>query len=323
MKALLVLAAFAVGTALNAGAALAQSYPSKPIRIIVPVPPGGATDTMTRHLADQLSPRLGQPLIVENRPGAGGTVGAGFVAKQDPDGYTMLMGFTGTIAIAGSLYKSLPFDPLKDLEPVSMIVLNPLVLVTREGLPAKDVKGYVALAKQKANGMTYGSPGKGSSIHLTGEIFARATGTQLLHVPYKGSGPAMQDLYGGRLDSIFGDLMQLMPVIQSGKVNAIAVTSRKRNPLLPKLPTIAESGYPDFEVISWHGLFVPAGTPAEIVAKLYREVSATLKGPAMTKFLTERGGEIVDLPPAEAKQFVQKEAARWAGRVKEVGFTHD
>jgi tripartite-type tricarboxylate transporter receptor subunit TctC len=192
----------------------------------VPVPPGGATDTMTRFLVERLSPRLGQSVVVENRPGAGGTIGAGAVAKAAPDGYSLLMGFTGAIAISGSLYKSLPFDPLKDLQPVSLIVLNPLVLVTRQDFPAKDLAGYVAQAKTKPNGVSYGSPGKGSSIHLTGEMFARATGTELLHVPYKGSGPAMQDLYGGRLDSIFADLMQLMPVIRSGeaKLKALAVT---------------------------------------------------------------------------------------------------
>ena len=318
MKALLALA-LTLGFIVSP-AALAQSFPAKPIHIIVPVPPGGATDALTRVLGEQLSSRLGQPVIVENRPGAGGTLGAGYVAKQQPDGYTILMGFTGTIAISGSLYRNLPFDPLKDLEPVSMIVLNPLVLVAREGLPIKDVKGYVELAKQKANGVTYGSPGKGSSIHLTGEMFARATGTKLLHVPYKGSGPAMQDLYGGRLDSIFGDLMQLMPIIQSGgKLKALALTSRERNPLLPNLPTIAESGYPDFEVISWHGLFVPAGTPAQVVARLHREVSTVVKEPTMTKFLTERGGTIVNQAPAEAKAFVQAEAQKWARVVKETG----
>lgn len=323
MKTFVAVAALSVGLLVNPSAALAQSYPDRPIKVIVPVPPGGATDLLTRQLGDQLSPRLGQPIVVENRPGAGGTIGAGYVAKQDPDGYTLLMGFTGTIAISGSLYKSLPFDPLKDLEPVSLIVLNPLVLVTREDLPATNVQEYVALARQKANGVTYGSPGKGSSIHLTGEMFARATGTQLLHVPYKGSGPAMRDLYGGRLDSIFADLMALMPTIQSGsgKLRALAVTSRERNRLLPKLPTIAESGYPDFEVISWHGLFVPAGTPADVVQRLHRDISATLKGPVMTKFLTERGGTIADLAPAEAKAFVQAEAQKWARIVKETGVT--
>jgi tripartite-type tricarboxylate transporter receptor subunit TctC len=318
MKALLALAALVAGL-FGSPLALAQPFPSKPIRIIVPVPPGGATDALTRVLGEQLSTRLGQPVIVDNRPGAGGTLGTGFVAKQEPDGYTVLMGFTGAIAISGSLYANLPYDAQRDLEPVSLIVVNPLVLVTRDGLPAKSLKDYVALAKQKANGVTYGSPGKGSSLHLTGEMFARASGTQLLHVPYKGSGPAMQDLLGGRLDSMFGDLMQLMPMIQSGKLAALAVTSKERNALLPSLPTVAESGYAGFEALSWHGLFVPAGTPAEVVARLHREVSAAVNGAEMTKFLTSRGGSISNLPPAETKAFVKAEFDKWSRIVKDTG----
>lgn len=317
MKAI-VAAALALGLSIGPGSVLAQSFPSKPIRIVVPVPPGGATDALTRVLAEQLSPRFAQPVVVENRAGAGGTLGAGAVAKAEPDGHTVLMGFTGAIAISGSLYSNLPFDPLKDLEPVSMIVVNPLVLVTRDGFPAKDVKGYVARAKEKANGVTYGSPGKGSSIHLTGEMFGRATGTQLLHVPYKGSGPAMQDLMGGRLDSMFADLMQLMPQIQAGKIAALAVTSKERNPLLPNLPAVAEA-YPGFEALSWHGIFVPAGTPAETMQRWHREIDAAVKGPELSKFLTSRGGTIVNLPPAQAKAFVRAEADKWSRTVKETG----
>jgi tripartite-type tricarboxylate transporter receptor subunit TctC len=317
------IAAIATALLLVPGFAVAQAWPSKPVRIVVPVPPGGATDALTRVLGEQLSPRLGQPVVVENRPGAGGTLAAGHVAKSDPDGYTLLMGFTGVIAASGALYKDLPFDPSKDLEPVSMIVVNPLVLVTRESFPAKDVRGYVALAKQKANAVTYGSPGRGSSIHLTGEMFARASGTELLHVPYKGSGPAMQDLMGGRLDSLFGDLMQLMPQIQSGKLPAIAVTSKERNPLLPNLPTVAEAGYPGFEALSWHGLFLPKGAPAEVAARWHRDVDAAVRGPELTKFLTSRGGTIVNLPPAEAKAFVQAETAKWSRIVKDTGVRAD
>ncbi|MCC6211522.1 MAG: tripartite tricarboxylate transporter substrate binding protein, partial [Burkholderiales bacterium] len=228
MKVRLVLAALAAS--LLAHQAVAQTYPSKPVRLVLPYPPGGATDALTRQVGELLAPRLGQPVVVENRPGAGGTIGSGYVAKQDADGYSLLMATTGPIAIAGSLYKSLPFDPLKDLQAVSLIVVNPLVLVTRPDFPAKDLKGYLALAGQKPNGVSYGSPGKGTSIHLVGEILGRSTGTQLLHVPYKGSGPVLQDLLGGRLDSMFADLMQMMPMIQAGKVPALAVTSKKRNP---------------------------------------------------------------------------------------------
>lgn len=323
MKTFLAVAVLAAGLLIHPVTSLAQAYPSKPVHLVLPYPPGGATDALTRQLGEALAQRLGQPVIVENRAGAGGTIGASYVAKQEPDGYTLLMATTGPIAISGSIYKNLAFDPLKDLDAVSLIVVNPLVLITRQDFPAKDFPGYVALARRQPNSVSYGSPGKGTSIHLSGEILGRTAAAQLLHVPYKGSGPVLQDIYGGRLDSMFADLMQVMPIIQSGKVPALAVTSKQRNPLLPDVPTIAESGYPDFEVLSWHAVFVPAGAPEAIVAKLYREISAALRTPQLAKFLTSHGGIVEDLPPADAGKYVRADARKWAQIVKEVGFTLD
>jgi tripartite-type tricarboxylate transporter receptor subunit TctC len=231
-----------IGLALAiAGPAQAQSWPSQNIRLVVPFPPGGSTDVLARRLAEGLRERLGQTVIVENRGGAGGTIGSEFVAKSAPDGYTLLMGVTGSHGVAPSLYPNLGYQPLRDFAPISLLVSAPLVLVVNPEVPAKTVKDFIALAKKEPDTLTYGTPGNGTSMHLTGVTFDLQAGTKLIHVPYKGSAGALTDLLSGQIKSMFGDLLVVLPQIRAGKINALAVTSKDRNPLLPDVPTMAES----------------------------------------------------------------------------------
>jgi tripartite-type tricarboxylate transporter receptor subunit TctC len=316
-----VLAALALAAC--APFAAAQSWPTKPVTIVVPVPPGGATDALTRKLADKLSKSLGQAVVVENRAGAGGTVGAGYVAKAAPDGHTLLMGVTGSNAISGSVYRKLPFDPAKDFAPVALIVRAPLVLVKRPGLPAASLADYVAAARAKPDSVTYSSPGKGTSLHLAGGMLGMAANVQLLHVPYQGSGPALQAVMAEQVDSIFADLMQVLPMVKAGKLQALAVTSKQRHALLPQVPTFAESGYADYEAISWHALFAPAGTPPAIVNRLHAEIVQALKQPDIQEHFASLGLEIDARTPAETQQFVQAETRKWAQVVKATGAAQD
>ena len=296
-------------------AVMAQSYPSKPIRIVVPFPPGGSTDLLARRLGEKLSVSMGQPVIVENKPGAGGTTGADFVAKSAPDGYTLLMGVTGSNAIAASLYPKLPYDTLKDFAPVSMVVSAPLVLAVNSSTPIKTVKDYIAAARAKP--MTYGTPGNGTSMHLTGEMFDQATGVRLTHVPYKGTAPALNDMLGGSLQSMFGDFLVLLPQIKAGKVTPIAVTTLRRHPLLPDVPTIAESGVPGlekFEAISWQGLFAPAATPREVVARINAEVVKALDSADIKEFFGSQGFIVAGSTPEQFRSMIEAEVPKW-GRV--------
>jgi tripartite-type tricarboxylate transporter receptor subunit TctC len=228
-----------LAAALLPGVARAQAFPSRPVRIVVPFPPGGSTDLLARRLGEKLAVALGQPVVVENRPGAGGTTGADAVAKAPADGHTLLMGVTGSNAIAASLYPRMPYDTLRDFTPVSLVVSAPLVLAVGSGSPIRTVRDYVAAAKAARPPMTYGTPGNGTSMHLTGEMFELATGAGLTHVPYKGSAPAMNDLLGGTLQSMFGDFLVLLPQVKAGKLTPLAVTSLKRHPLMPDVPTMA------------------------------------------------------------------------------------
>jgi tripartite-type tricarboxylate transporter receptor subunit TctC len=290
-------------------------FPNKPIRIVVPFPPGGSTDLLARRLGEKLSAAMGQPVVVENRPGAGGTTGADFVAKSAPDGYTLLMGVTGSNAIAASLYPKLPYDTLKDFAPVSMVVSAPLVLAVNASSPTRTVKDYLAAAKGKP--MTYGTPGNGTSMHLTGEMFDLATGAKLTHVPYKGSAPALNDMLGGSLQSMFGDFLVLLPQIKAGKVTPIAVTSTRRHPMLPDVPTIAESGVPGlekFEATSWQGLFAPAATPRDVLAKLNTEVVKALESPDMKEFFGSQGFIVGGSTPEQFRALIEAEVPKW-GRV--------
>ena len=313
-------AALAAGGALMQPAmAQAEAFPSKTITLVIPVPPGGATDALTRKVAEKLQEVLGQTVLVESRAGAGGTIAAGYVANATPDGHTLLMGFTGSNAVSASLYKNLPFDHKTAFAPISLIVKAPLVLLPREGLATPTFEAYMKLAKNTPEGVSYASAGNGSSMHLAGAMLAKQSGANLLHIPYKGSGPALHNLMGKQVDSMFADLMQVLPTIRAGKLKALAVTSPERHPLLPDVPTIAESGFPGYEAISWHALFAPAGTPPAVVDKLYAAVAKALKSPEMKQHFESLGLLIEAQPPAETKHFVESEIKKWAAIVEQTG----
>ena len=308
--------AFAIGFA-----AQGQPYPNKLVRIVVPFPPGGSTDLLARRLGERLQAAMGQPFIVENKPGAGGAVGSEFVAKAPPDGYTVLMGVTGSHGISVSLNPKLPYHPLKDFAPISMVVSAPLVIVVGPGFPAGTLAEYVAHAKSKPEQVTHSSPGNGTSMHLTGEMFNLAAGTKLVHVPYKGSAGAVNDLVGGQVQSMFGDFLVVLPQVKGGKIKALAVTSAKRHPLLPEVPTVAESGYPGFEALSWQGLFAPAGTPADIVAKLNAETVKVLASEDFRDSFAKQGFLVAGSTPAEFRAFIEAEIPKWARIIKAGGVT--
>ena len=306
-----------IGLALAiAGPAQAQTWPSQNIRLVVPFPPGGSTDVLARRLAEGLRERLGQTVIVENRGGAGGTIGSEFVAKSAPDGYTLLMGVTGSHGVAPSLYPNLGYQPQRDFAPISLLVSAPLVLVVNPEVPAKTLKDFIALAKAQPDTLTYGTPGNGTSMHLTGVTFDLKAGTKLIHVPYKGSAGALTDLLSGQIKTMFGDLLVVLPQIRAGKINALAVTSKDRNPLLPDVPTMAEAGLPGFEVLSWQGLFAPAGTPPAVVERLSKEVRAVMESKDVKEFFAAQGFLVGATTPAEFTAFVGSEVKRWGEIVK-------
>jgi tripartite-type tricarboxylate transporter receptor subunit TctC len=315
MKSLLKLLLSGV---LAAGACVvsAQPYPNKVVRLVVPFPPGGSTDLLARKLCEKLQASMGQPCIVENKPGAGGAVGSEFVAKAAPDGYTLLMGVTGSHGISVSLNPKLPYHPLKDFAPVSMVVTTSLVLVVGPQFPANTLAEYVAYARGRPEQVTHSSPGNGTSMHLTGEMFNLAAGTKLVHVPYKGSAGAVNDLMGGQVQSMFGDFLVVYPQVKAGKIKALAVTSARRHPMLPDVPTIAESGYPGFEALSWQGLFAPAGTPADIVAKLNAETLKALSAEDFRDAFAKQGFTVAGSSPAEFRAFIEAEIPKWARIIK-------
>lgn len=305
----------ALGAAI-ASPALGQAWPARPVRIVVPFPPGGSTDLLARRLAERLSAALGQTVLVENRPGAGGTTGADLVAKSPPDGHTLLMGVTGSNAIAASLFPNLPYDPVRGFAPVSRLVSAPLLLAVGPAMPARDVAGYVAAARAAPGGITYATPGNGTSMHLTGVMFGLAAGVQLQHVPYRGSAQALTDLVAGQVGSAFADLLVALPQVRSGAVRALAVTSAARHPLLPEVPTMQEAGLAGFEALSWQGLFAPAGTPAPVLERLHAEVARAMADPAIRDAFAAQGFAVESTPPAAFAAFVAAEVAKWAEVVR-------
>ena len=313
------LALIAAASLSHVACAADATYPTKPIHIVVPFPPGGSTDLMARRIAEKLQTAWGQPVIVDNRAGAGGTVGADYVAKSAPDGYTLLMGVTGTNAISGALYPNLPYDVEKDFAPVSLAVSAPLVLVRNPSFAPSTVKEVVAMSKAKPGSVTFGSPGNGTSMHLTGEMFKQAADISMVHVPYRGSAPALVDLLGGQIDTMFGDFFVVWPQLQAGKLKAIAVTSKQRHKMLPDVPTVAESGYPGFEALSWQGVFAPAGAPAAVVEKLNGEINKALAAADVQEYFGSRGFTLGGSSAAEFKAFIQGEVPKWARIVKASG----
>jgi len=298
----------------------AQSWPDKPIRLVVPFPAGGAVDTLARHIQPKLSEGLGQPIIIESRGGAGGSIGTGAVAKSPPDGYTLLLVFD-THAVNPSIMKDLPFDTQKDLAAISLIATSPLALVAHPKVPANSLKELVELAKRGANSVAYASVGAGSLGHLTMAAFAKATGTELNHIPYRGGAPAVTDLIGGQVQLFLTTTFVAKPLVEAGKAKAIAVTSKQRSPAMPSVPTGAEAGYPAFEATSWYALLAPAGTPQPIIDRVRDELVKVLNDPIVNGRLTEQALTIVGSTPKEAEQFIASEMDRWSKVVKDNNIT--
>jgi tripartite-type tricarboxylate transporter receptor subunit TctC len=318
----LAAAAIAAVQVWAAAPAWSQAYPSKPVRWIVPWPPGGGGDTLTRLLAPKLSEMLGQQIVVDNRGGAAGNIGAELAAKSPPDGYTIAFAYSGTHSINPSIYKKMPFKE-SDFAPVIWLSAVPQVVVVHPSLPVKNIRDLIALAKAHPGQLTYGSSGSGAINHLTGELFNSMTGTKLVHVPYKGGGPAAIALLSGEISFIFGEPASVAQYVKAGRMRAIAVTSGKRSLFLPQLPTIAESGVPGYEVTSWNGVLAPAGTPPEIVRKLNGDLNRIIAAPDMGKRMIELGFEPVGGPPEKFGEFIHAEIRKWAPVVKKAGVKVD
>jgi tripartite-type tricarboxylate transporter receptor subunit TctC len=301
----------------------AQAYPSQPIKIIVPFTAGGTTDILARTIGQKLSEAWRQPVIVENRPGAGGNIGADVVAKAKPDGYTILMGTIGTQSINASLYAKMPYDAAKDFAPVTLVAMVPNVLVVHPAVNARTVGELVALAKAKPGELNFASSSTGGSPHLSGEMFKQMTGANIVHVPYKGSAPAITDLLGGQVSLMFDNLPSALPQVKAGKLRALGVTSARRSQAAPDIPTIAESGVPGYEVDSWFGILAPAATPKEIVSKLNVEIVRILKIPEVRERLLEQGAEPVGDTPEHFAEHIRRETAKWARVVKASGAKAD
>ncbi len=301
---------------LGSGLAHAQAWPSKPVSLVVPFPAGGTTDVLARALADRLTPVLGQTVIVESKPGAGATLGADYVAKATPDGYTLLVGAVHH-TIATSVYRKLPYDFQKDLVPLTTIAVVPNVLVVNATSPAKSVAELVALAKQAKDPMSYGSNGNGTAQHLIGTQFQNQTGVTLLHVPYKGSGPLTNDLLGGQVTMSFDTITPVLPHIKAGKLRPLAVTTATRSPALPEVPTLAEAGLKGFDIGTWFGVLAPAGTPKDVVARLSTEMAKIIQSPEFRKRMDEIGAVPVGDTPEQMARRVKDETDKFAKLVKE------
>ena len=309
--------------ALTIAAANAQTWPAKQIRFISPFAPGGGADITSRVIAQKLSDALGQQVLVDNRGGAGGMIGVDLGAKAPPDGYTMVLGTIGPIAINPSLYSKMPYDPVKDLAPVSLAADALNVLVVHPALPVKNVRELVALGKARPNQLNYGSSGPGATDHLAGELFDLMTGTKMVHVPYKGGAPAIIDLVAGNVQIIFSTVSTAIGQIKSGRIRALAMTGTNRFVLRPGLPTIAEAGVAGFAVNNWYGVFVPAGTPREIVARLNAEIVKALQAPDAKQRLLDSGIEAKSSTPEQFAVYIQSETKKWAKVVKDANIKVD
>ncbi|WP_428852704.1 Bug family tripartite tricarboxylate transporter substrate binding protein [Imbroritus primus] len=320
VSALIGAAAFGVAAT---PAIAADKYPNKPVTIIVPFSAGGTTDILARIVGVKLGETLGETVIIDNRPGAGGNIGAAMVAKAKPDGYTLLMGTVGTHAINQTLYPKLNFDPIKDFAPLTRVANLPNLLVVHPSVPAKNVQELIAYAKANPGKLNFGSSGNGSSIHLSGELFKNMTGIDMQHVPYKGSAPAVTDLLGGQISMMFDNMPSAIQHVKSGKLRPLAVTTAKRSPALPNVPTIAESGVKGYEATSWFGLLAPAGTPPAIINRLNADLVKILAMPDVKKQMAEQGAEAYSETPAAFAGFIKSETAKWAKVVKASGAVVD
>lgn len=315
MMALMALAASVLPSQTNA-----ERYPHRPIRFIVPYSPGGGADIVARLLAQKLSESFSERVVVDNRPGAGGILGTDLGAKTTPDGYTLVLGNVGPVAISPSLYKKLPYDPLKDLAPVSLLVTYPNVLVINASLPVNSLKEFIAFAKARPRQLTYASAGIGSSTHLAAELlFKSLAGIEMTHVPYKDVGQAFIDILTGRVHAYLGSPLRALPFVRSGKLRALAVTTTKRIRAFPDWPTVAESGFPGYAAFNWLGLLVPAGTPAAVVSRLNQEVITIFQQPEVQEQVVANGGEIQTNSAEEFAEFIRIETKKWAKVVKDSG----
>jgi tripartite-type tricarboxylate transporter receptor subunit TctC len=297
----------------------AQPWPSKPIKYIVPFAPGGTTDLLGRTLSEKLGVALGEPVVVENKPGAGGGVGADFTAKSAPDGYTIMGGTISTHAINASLYSNLPYDPVRDFVAITLIARLPNMLVINPSIPARNVSELIALMKANPGKYTFASSGNGTSQHLSGELFKSMAGVDMQHIPYKGSPPALQDVVGGQVSMTFDNITTALPLAKAGKLRALAVTTATRSSAAPDVPTLAESGLPGFEVASWQGVFAPAATPPEIVRRLNTEIVKIINMPDVREKLTSLGAEPVGDTPEQFSAYVKAEVVKWSDVVKRSG----
>ena len=308
---------------LAAGAVLAQAYPTKPVTVIVPWPPGGPSDFGARPLAKGLSDGLGKPFVIENRGGASGNIGTAVVANAAPDGYTLLVTSSSPIVINPSLYKNMPFNPQKDLAPITNVLRVPLVLAVNPSLPAKNLKELLDYIKKQGGKFQYASAGSGTPQHLTAELFRTVAKLDMIHVPYKGSAPAITDALGGHVPMIFDSTVAIVPHLKAGKLRPIAISSAKRSPLLPDVPTFAEAGLPGVESYAWYGFFGRAGTPKDLIAKLNAEAIKVMKGSDFKNVYAETGSEFVGDTPENFAKFIAAESAKWAKVVKDSGATVD
>jgi len=313
----LVVASFVLA---SVGVVRAQAnYPTRPITLVVTVPPGGAADLVARLVGAKLSEAVGQTVVISNRGGAGGTIAAGQVAKSDPDGYTLLLNTIATHGIGPHVYANLPYDPVKDFSAVILIAKLPLIMVVNAEFPARSVKEVVALANAKPGELSFSSAGSGGAPHLAGELFKSVTGTNLVHVPYRGSGPAVIDLAAGRITMMFDATPSLLPHITSGKLRPLAAASPQRHRLLPDVPSFAELGYPEMDIALWYGVVAPGGTPAPIVQRLNAELAKIVDMPDIRKSLTEQGADVQGGTTADFDAFMHREQARWGAVVKQAG----
>ena len=313
---LLLIAMAACGLA---SPAVAQDYPERPITLVVPYAAGGGNDVMARIVAEKMSKTLGQQVVIENRGGAGGSIATRMIAKAAPDGYTLGLGGTGTLAVAPTLYPNVGYDPRKDFAPVGLIATSALVVLVNPSVPSKSLKEFIALAKQKPGQINFASAGVGSGMHLGTELFLQMADVKLTHVPYKGTGPALTDLLGGHVSVFFSSLPSAIPLIQAGKVRALAVTGAKRSAVLPDLPTVAESGVPGYEAVLHYGIVAPAGTPQPIVAKLNAALRQAVVSPEVHQKIAADGAEPLASTPEEYAADIDREETKWAAIVKRSG----
>ncbi|WER49647.1 tripartite tricarboxylate transporter substrate binding protein [Cupriavidus sp. WKF15] len=324
MKIILrVLAACTMAAVPGLPAYAADTYPAKPIRLIVPFPPGGAPDTFSREIGQQLSRDLKWTIIIDNKPGAGGNLGVEAAAKASPDGYTLVFGQTSNLAINPSLYKKLPYDPAKDLTPIGLIASAPLAIVANNSSPYKNLADVLAAAKAKPGTVTFGTPGNGTVAHLAMELLQKQAGVKMQHIPYKGASQALTDVLSGQVEIYIGSVPTVMGQIKTGKLRGIAVTSAKRSPQLPNTPTVAEAGVKQFDADTWFGLLAPAGTPAPVVARLNAELNRVLQVPAVRSKIEAEGGQVLGGSTAAFAGLLQKDLARWRVVVRDSGATID